>query len=133
MFVEECTVGKEPELKWSASGIGYCKFSVAYTPYKKGVSVKELETQWFNITVFNGKYDQKAENVAQSISKGMKVLVVGRISVDGWVDKKTGEKKQGLSIIADHVLPTLTFQTVQVDKVGRVEPKQDYDLGEEPF
>lgn len=132
MFIEECTVGKDPELKWSASGVCYTKFTVAFTPPKKGVPIRERETQWFNVTVFNGKFDSKAENVAQSISKGDKVLVVGNLGVDGWVDKNSGEKKQGLSIIADHVLPTLTFQTVQVDKVQCVEPKRDFE-DEEPF
>ena len=74
------TLGKDPELKYSSGGKAYAKLSVAFTPYKKDVPARERPSQWFNVVVFGNQ----AENVAESLQKGDRVIVDGELQVEEW-------------------------------------------------
>lgn len=87
-------VGQEPELRYSAGGMAILTFSIADT-YGKDDKKK---TTWHNITVFS----KLAENVANTISKGSTVIVVGRYEQDEFT-KKDGTKGKSLKLIADEV------------------------------
>lgn len=131
MITIEVTLGKDPELKYSNGGVAYCKLAGAYTPWVKDVPPRERPTQWFNIVVFK----DQAENVAESLIKGDKIIVSGRLVVDSWLDKQTGEQRTGLSITADSVSPSLRFASAMINRSERKTPasKPVEFADEEPF
>lgn len=113
-------VGQEPELRYSQGGMAILTFSIADT-YGKDDKKK---TTWHNITVFS----KLAENVANTITKGSTVIVVGRYEQDEFT-KKDGTKGKSLKLIADEVgascrwnawVQDNTEQTM--NKIGQVFP-----------
>ena len=87
-------VGQEPELRFTPGGMAVLTFSVADT-YGRDDKKK---TTWHNITVFN----KLAENLANTISKGSTVIVVGRYEQDEYT-KKDGTKGKSVKVVADEV------------------------------
>lgn len=87
-------VGQEPELRFTPGGMAVLTFTVADN-YGKDDKKK---TTWHNITVFG----QLAENVANSIAKGVDVVIDGRFEQDEYT-KKDGTKGKSIKIIANEV------------------------------
>lgn len=85
-------LGKDPEMRETASGMKITSFSIAC-----GWKTKEREgTEWVNITTF-GKL---AEICDQYLSKGSKVFISGRFTTDRWEDKD-GNTRYSTKIVAD--------------------------------
>ena len=81
-------LGKDPELKYSESGIAYCRFSLATTDSYKNNEGKEIDrTEWHNITVWR----QLAEICSKYLKKGSKIYMEGRIR--SYIDPKDNTKK----------------------------------------
>ena len=93
-------VGRDPELKYSASGTAVVKFSVADTTGKDD----NKKTVWHDVVVFK----EQAENVAASIKKGSRVIVTGRLDKSDYTGKD-GVKKQRVEVIADDVSISLRW------------------------
>jgi single-strand DNA-binding protein len=87
-------VGRDPELRVTGSGMAVLKFSVADTRGKD----EKKQTSWHNIVCFG----EQAEAVANSIGKGKRVIVTGRLQVDSY-EKKDGSKGTKVEIVADEV------------------------------
>lgn len=87
-------VGKDPELKFTPSGMAVLTFSVADN-YGKDDKKK---TTWHNITVFG----QLAEHTANTISQGSTVIIDGRFEQDEYT-KKDGTKGKSIKIVANEV------------------------------
>lgn len=104
------TLGGDPELAFGASGTAYTKFSLAWSPYPNPTN----ETFWYTVTCFG----TLAENVAQSLTKGSRVVVVGRGHLERWESKdgKTGVSRE---VLADGVGPDLRFATADVHRIAR--------------
>lgn len=74
-------LGKDPEVRFGASGTPVCNFSVATTrSWKDKDGKKQEETEWHNVVVF----DKLAEACGEYLKKGSKVFVEGRIKNDKW-------------------------------------------------
>lgn len=119
-------VGKDPELRFNSAGMPVCKVSVAsrYKP-KNG----EEETTWFNVVVFG----EMAEHCAESLSKGVRVLVSGRFRKKKWT-KDDGTEVTTDEVLADSIAVDLRFQTADISKAGK--SKQHHQVShddEEPF
>ena len=99
-------VGREPELKYSASGTAVVKFSVADTTGKDD----NKKTVWHDVVVFK----EQAENVAASVKKGSRVIVTGRLDKSDYTGKD-GVKKQRVEIIADDVSISLRWAAHESD------------------
>jgi len=69
------TVGRDPELRYTADGKAMCSFSVAAN---RNIGQGQKETIWFKITAF----DKMAESMNQYTHKGQKVFVAGRLVCD---------------------------------------------------
>lgn len=109
------TLGRDPELSYAASGVALCKFSVANNRrWKDRNDEWQEKTTWFNITVFN----DLGENVAQSLTKGDRVIVVGRMEDNSWTDDE-GKVHPRMELVADDVAPSLRWATAQVEKIKR--------------
>jgi single-strand DNA-binding protein len=90
-------LGRDPELKHTATGTAVCEFSIATTNFSgKG---KEATTEWHNIKV----WAKQAENCAKFLTKGQEVLIEGSLRTSSWDDKNGGGKRYKTEIVASNV------------------------------
>lgn len=103
----------DPELRFTPSGAAVANFRIASTPRtfdRQTNEWKDGEPLFLSVSVWR----QQAENVAESISRGMRVIVVGRLGQRQY--EKDGERKSSYEIQADEVGPALKNATAQVAK-----------------
>ena len=81
-------LGRDPEVRYSQSGMAICKLSVAVTERVKKGEAWEDVTEWFRVTCFG----KQAENAGQYLQKGRQVYVEGRLKTDKYTDKDGVEK-----------------------------------------
>lgn len=106
------------ELKYLASGMAITEFGVAVNERVKNKDTGKWEdgdASFFDCTVFG----DMAENVAESIDKGTRVILKGRLKMDAWEDKETGQKRSKIKVIVDDIGPELRWATAQVQKITR--------------
>lgn len=95
-------LGKDPEVKFTPSGVPVAKFSLATNEnYKDKASGEWKErTEWHNIVA----WQRLAEIVGEYVKKGSKVYIEGRIQTSSWEDKQSGEKKYRTEIVANDLM-----------------------------
>lgn len=104
----------DPSLRFTPSGAAVCNFRMASTPR----SFNRQTNQWADgealfLTV--NVWRQAAENVAESLSKGMRVIVTGRLKQRSY-ETREGEKRSVFEVEADEVGPSLTFAYANVHR-----------------
>lgn len=113
----------EVDLRYTPTGAAVAKFTVASTPRSKNRQTDQWEdgeTMWFRVTTWR----QEAENAAESLVKGTRVMVTGRLKQESW-ETKEGEKRQSLVITADEVAASMKWAQVDVRKVERGSTKAE--------
>lgn len=110
------TAGRDPELRFTASGQATCKFGVAVNRKwtDKRTNEQQESTSWFDVQCWG----QLAENVAESISKGQRVVVTGRLDIRPW-EAEDGTKRIAVELTADAIGPDLRWATAHVTKNER--------------
>lgn len=124
-------VTREPELKFLPSGVALAEFGVAINSRRKdGDRWVDGDPQFYDVTCWR----ELAENVAESIEKGMRVVVIGKLNFRSW-ETDDGQKRSKISIIADEVGPSLRWATAEVSRVERSTGDGGYqgDADSEPF
>lgn len=109
-------VVNEPELRFTPGGAAVCNFRVASTPRKFNRQTNEFEDGdplFLGVAVWR----QQAEHVAESIRKGMRVIVVGRLTQRQY-EANDGSKRSSYDIQADEVAPSLRSATATVTKAN---------------
>lgn len=104
----------DPELRFTPSGAAVAKFTVASTPrfYDKASGEwKDGDTLFLSCNVWR----QAAENAAESLTKGTRVLVNGRLKQRSY-ETKEGEKRTVYEIEVDDFGPSLTRASAQITK-----------------
>lgn len=91
-------LGKDPELRMSASQTAICNFSLATSDRQKQGDQWVDKTEWHNIIVFG----KTAENAAKYLSKGKQVFIEGKIQTRKWQDKE-GKDRYSTEIIANSI------------------------------
>lgn len=92
-------VGKDPELRYTASGVPVVTFSLATSEMWKDKDGTQRErTDWHNIVAWN----KLAEIIQEIVKKGSRLLVEGKIQTRSY--EKNGEKRSVMEIVADNVL-----------------------------
>jgi single-strand DNA-binding protein len=92
-------LGRDPELRYTASGQAVCDFSVATSEtYTDRDGQKQERTEWHRVVV----WARQAENCKRFLSKGSKVFVEGRLQTRDWEDK-SGNKRSTTEIVAQNV------------------------------
>jgi len=114
-------VGRDPELRYANSGAAVLKFSVADN-YGRDDNKR---TSWHNVTVFG----EMAENVGAVLSKGQRVIVIGRNEESEYTTRE-GETKKKWQIIADDVALSLRWASGMTDLPSPTSPEE---LPEDPF
>lgn len=108
---------KDPELRYTSGGAAVAKFTVASTARffdKTSNEWKDGDPLFLTVNVWR----QPAENVAESLSKGDRVIVQGRLKQRGWEDNE-GNKRTSYELDADEVGCSLKHATAKVTKAGR--------------
>jgi single-strand DNA-binding protein len=91
-------MGGEPELRYTAKGTGIVSFSVAVNQVRTGADGERQEnTEWFRIKVTG-----RQSEFVQRLSKGTRVLVIGRLDISHFVGKD-GQQRTGFDVWADDV------------------------------
>lgn len=111
-------ITRDPELRFTPSGTAVASFGLAVNRNVQNKNSGEWETQvdFFNVTAWY----KLAENCAESLSKGDRVLVSGRLSQDSW-ESKDGQKRSTVRIVANVVAPSLEFASCRLEKNPRAE------------
>lgn len=108
----------DPELRFTPAGVPVCNFTIAQTPRNKDrVTDKWVdgETIWVRCAVWR----DAAENAAESLSKGMRVIAHGRLKVRSY--DKDGEKRTAIELEAEEVGPSTRFAQMKVRRIARGE------------
>lgn len=130
---------RDPEMKFTASGLAFTKFGLAVNRRWKNTKTDEWDeaVSFFDVVVWR----ELAENIASSLAKGNRVIASGRLEQRSWETDK-GEKRYAVEMVAEHVGAELKYATVEISKVERVQGGQQapppaapegYSYGEEPF
>ncbi|CCH35678.1 single-stranded DNA-binding protein [Actinosynnema sp. NPDC047251] len=107
----------DPELRFTQSGAAVASFTVASTPRtfdKASGEWKDGEALFLRCNVWR----QVAENVAESLTRGSRVLVTGRLRQRSF-ETKEGEKRTVIELEVDEIGPSLRYATAKVNKVSR--------------
>ncbi|MEA2016278.1 MAG: single-stranded DNA-binding protein [Actinomycetota bacterium] len=109
---------RDPELRFTPNGTAVVSFGLAANRNVQNRNSGEWETRvdFFNVTAWY----KLAENCAESLNKGDRVLVTGRLSQDSW-ESKEGQKRSTVKIIARVVAPSLEFASCKIEKNPRSE------------
>jgi single-strand DNA-binding protein len=107
----------DPELRFTPSGAAVAKFRVASTPRyldKNTNEWKDGDSLFLQCNIWR----QAAENVAESLTKGMRVILSGRLKQRSY-ETKEGEKRTVFEVEVDEVGPSLRNATAKVTKTTR--------------
>ncbi len=107
----------DPELRFTPSGAAVAKFRLASTPRYLDKSTNEWkdgESLFLTCNVWR----QAAENVAESLQRGMRVIVQGRLKQRSY-ETKEGEKRTVYEVEVDEVGPSLRNATAKINKTSR--------------
>ena len=141
---------RDPELRFTPTGQATAGFGVAVNRRWQNRQTQEWEeaTSFFDVVCWG----QLAENAAQSLSKGSRVLVSGRLDQRSW-ETAERERRSKIEITADEIAPSLRWATTVITRNERRapdaavtaggggspsrtvanEPPADYQYEEEPF
>jgi len=102
-------VTRDPELRFTSSGLAVCNFSVASNRrwMNKSTNDWEEKVSFFDVTV----WAEHGQNVAESCLKGDRVVVTGRLEQRSW-EAENGDKRTKVEIVADVVAVSLEWTTV---------------------
>ena len=109
----------DPELRFTPSGAAVAKFRVASTPRyldKATNEWKDGESIFLQCNIWR----QAAENVAETLTKGMRVILTGRLKQRSY-ETKEGEKRTVFEVEVDEVGPSLRNATAKVTRTQRAE------------
>jgi len=107
----------DPELRFTPSGAAVANFTVASTPRafdRQSNEWKDGETLFMRCSVWR----DAAENVAESLQRGTRVIVTGRLKSRSY-ETKEGEKRTVIEMEVDEVGPSLRYATAKVNKTQR--------------
>jgi len=135
---------RDPELRFTASGAAMATFGLAVNRRWRNQQTNDWEEQvsFFDIVCWR----DLAENVSDSLTKGNRVMVSGRLEQRSW-ETDNGDKRSKVEVIADEIGPSLRWATAEVTKSERrsgggggydapapAEPAPSaYSADEEPF
>src|ERR687885_1906683 len=109
----------DPELRFTPSGAAVANFTVASTPRLLDRATgewKDGEALFLRCNIWR----QAAENVAESLTRGARVIVSGRLKQRSY-DTREGEKRTVIELEVDEVGPSLRYATAKVNRVSRGE------------
>jgi single-strand DNA-binding protein len=105
----------DPDLRYTPNGAAVANFRLAVTPrVKDGEGWRDGETSFFRVNAWR----DLAEHVTDSLSKGDRALVLGRLKARSW-ETPEGERRSVVEVEAEEVAPSLKWATAKVERTGR--------------
>jgi single-strand DNA-binding protein len=91
---------RDPEVRYTSKGTAIAKFGLAMNRvWTSETGEKKEEVTFVDVDVFG----RTAESVGQYMSKGSPIFIEGRLRLDQWNDKQTGDKRSRLGVVAERV------------------------------
>lgn len=118
-------LGRDPELRFTPSGVAKAEFSVGSTPRRydrESGEWKDGDTLWLNCHAWR----QTAENVAETLQRGTRVIVHGRLRQRSY-ETRDGDKRTVYEVDVDEVGPSLRNATATVNRTARTRPAEPAD------
>ncbi len=106
----------DPELRYTQNGKAVANFTIASTPrvLDRGTNEwKAGDSTFFRASI----WEQAAENVASTLTKGMRVIAMGRLK-QGSYETKEGEKRITIELQIEEIGPALRYATAQVNRIA---------------
>lgn len=109
-------ITRDPELRFTSAGVASATFGLAVNRRWRNQQTNDWEEKvsFFDVVCWR----ELAENVSESLSKGTRVMVVGRLEQRSW-DTPEGDKRSKVEVVADEVGPSLRWATAEVTKTDR--------------
>jgi single-strand DNA-binding protein len=107
---------RDPELRYTPSGQAQCTVGVAVNRVwtDRQTNEKKENVSFFNVVLWR----EMAENAGECLTKGMRVIVTGRLEQRSW-ETQEGEKRNVVEIIADEIGPSIRWATAEVKRNER--------------
>jgi single-strand DNA-binding protein len=105
---------RDPELRFTNGGRAVASFGMAVSRRYQVNNEWQEQTSFFNVTAWG----QLGENAAQSLSKGSRAIVSGRLEQRQY-ETRDGEQRSVVEIVADEIGPSLRWATTQIEKTSR--------------
>ena len=109
-------ITRDPEIRYTPNGQANATFGLAVNRRWQNRQTNEWEerTSFFNIVCWR----ELADNVSESLAKGARVVVTGRLEQRSW-ETDQGDKRSVVEIVADEVGPSLRWASAQITKNDR--------------
>lgn len=109
-------ITRDPEIRYTPNGQANATFGLAVNRRWQNRQTNEWEerTSFFNIVCWR----ELADNVSESLAKGARVIVTGRLEQRSW-ETDQGDKRSVVEIVADEVGPSLRWASAQITKNDR--------------
>jgi single-strand DNA-binding protein len=109
-------ITRDPELRFTSGGTAVATFGLAVNRRWRNQQSNEWEeqTSFFDIVCWR----ELAENVSESLTRGARVMVVGRLEQRSW-ETPEGDKRSKVEVVADEVGPSLRWATAEITKTER--------------
>lgn len=107
----------DPELRFTPAGAAVANFTVAATPRtfdRQSNEWKDGDALFMRCTIWK----QAAENVAETLTKGMRVIVSGRLKQRSY-ETREGDKRTVIELEVDEIGPSLRYATATVSRVSK--------------
>jgi single-strand DNA-binding protein len=121
----------DPELRFTPSGAAVANFTIASTPRnfdRQTNEWKDGDTLFLNCSIWR----QAAENVAESLQKGMRVVAQGRLKARSY-ETRDGEKRTVMELDVDEIGPSMKYATAKVTRVTRGGGGGGFGGGDDPW
>jgi single-strand DNA-binding protein len=119
-----------PEIRYTQGGAAVADLRVAVTArIKDGDTWKDGDTSYFRVTAWR----QLAEHAVESLAKGDRVIVVGRLKARGW-ETPEGDKRSVVEVEADELGPSLKWATAKPERASAstAKPKPSGQFNDDP-
>ncbi len=112
-------ITRDPELRFTNTGQATSSFGLAVNRRWQNRQTQEWEeaTSFFDVVCWR----EMAENAAESLSRGARVIVTGRLEQRSW-ETPDGDKRSKVEVVADEIGPSIRWATAQVTKNERRGP-----------
>jgi len=109
-------ITRDPELRFTPGGMAVAQFGLAVNRRRQDRNTNEWkeETSFFDVVA----YGTLAENISESLSRGSRVLVQGRLEQRSW-ETQDGDRRSKIEVVADEIGPSLRWATAEVTKNER--------------